>query len=156
MKVQIQKFDGCRVAVLEHKGPAESLNHSVASFIEWRKTSQLSPVSLSETYGVPHNDPNAVEPDEFRFDICGVVQEPVPENPQGVITKEIPSGRCAVLRHLGSRDHLDEKIYYLYRDWLPESGHELRDFPVYFRYLNFYPEVPENELVTDIYLPLLD
>jgi AraC family transcriptional regulator len=42
----------------------------------------------------------------------------------------------------------------LYRDWLPESGEELRDFPLFFHYHNFVHEVAEHELLTDIYLPL--
>jgi len=37
---------------------------------------------------------------------------------------------------------------------LPSSGEELRDFPLYFHYLNLLPDTPENELMTDIYLPL--
>jgi AraC family transcriptional regulator len=37
---------------------------------------------------------------------------------------------------------------------LPESGEELRDFPLFFNYLNLVPDVAEHELVTDIYLPL--
>ncbi|MCC7824005.1 GyrI-like domain-containing protein, partial [Klebsiella pneumoniae] len=45
-------------------------------------------------------------------------------------------------------------VWFLYRDWLPASGETLRDFPVYFRYLNFVHEVAEHELQTDIYLPL--
>ena len=38
--------------------------------------------------------------------------------------------------------------------WLPESGEELRDFPLYFHYLNLLPDTPPGELLTDIYLPL--
>jgi hypothetical protein len=43
----------------------------------------------------------------------------------------------------------------LYRDWLPASGEELRDFPLYFHYLNLVHEVAVHELLTDIYLPLI-
>ena len=78
----------------------------------------------------------------------------MPENPQGVSNKVIPGGRCAVVRHLGSHDRIAESAYYLYREWLPESGEELRDFPMFFHYLNLLPETHEHELVTDIYLPL--
>nr|WP_231855061.1 GyrI-like domain-containing protein [Photobacterium profundum] len=46
------------------------------------------------------------------------------------------------------------KIHYLYGQWLPESGEELRDDPCFFHYMNFFPEVSEHELITDIYLPL--
>ena len=67
---------------------------------------------------------------------------------------QIPGGRCAVVRHHGSLDTLANSVWFLYRDWLPASGETLRDFPVYFRYLNFVHEVAEHELQTDIYLPL--
>jgi AraC family transcriptional regulator len=49
---------------------------------------------------------------------------------------------------------MGESIYPLYRDWLPQSGEYLRDFPLYFHYLNLITETPEHDLVTDIYLPL--
>jgi len=37
---------------------------------------------------------------------------------------------------------------------LPESGEELRGFPMFFHCLNLQPEVAEYGLVTDIYLSL--
>jgi AraC family transcriptional regulator len=78
----------------------------------------------------------------------------VPDNPQKVINKSIPGGRCVKLRHLGSHDNMDSKIHYLYGEWLPNSDEELRDFPCFFHYINLFPEVSEHELITDIYLPL--
>jgi hypothetical protein len=79
-------------------------------------------------------------PELFRFDICGEVDSAVPENPQGVITKRIPGGRCARVRHISSTDRIGESVYPLYRKWLPESGEELRDF--------FYNHLPLPEADT--------
>jgi len=154
MQVDIIETSQINVAVFEHYGPVELLNHSISQFIEWRKTSNLSPVKTSNSYGIPFSDPNNTPSQEFRFDICGEVKKAVPENPQGVINKMIPAGRCAKLRHLGCRDNMEDKIYYLYRDWLALSGEQLRDFPCYFHYINLFPDVSEHELITDIYLPL--
>lgn len=154
MEVRIVHVEPTMVAVLEHRGAPALLNGSVQQFIEWRKASGLSPISSSRTYGIAYNDPNTTRADEFRFDICGSVTEAVTENPQGVITKTIPEGRCAVARHAGSRDRIGESVYFLYRQWLPESVEELRDFPVYFHYLNLDHDTPEHEHLTDIYLPL--
>ncbi|WP_319381821.1 AraC family transcriptional regulator [Thiomicrorhabdus sp.] len=153
-QVEVIDFPEIKIAVVEHNGSPQTLNHSIARFIEWRKSSGLSPIQSSRTFGVPFNDPNVVEPDAFCFDICGQVRQSIPPNPQGVINKVIPAGRCARLRHLGSRDHLDDKIYYLYREWLGEHQESARDFPVFFEYLNFFPEVAEHEQITDIFLPL--
>ena len=80
--------------------------------------------------------------------------EAVPDNPQGVTTKTIPGGRLAVLRYVGSHERLGESVYYLYREWLPGSGAELRDFPVYFHYLTLAPGTPEHEHQTDVCLPI--
>ncbi|MES9852420.1 MAG: GyrI-like domain-containing protein [Candidatus Thiodiazotropha sp. L084R] len=68
--------------------------------------------------------------------------------------KTYSSGRFAKVRHIGSTDRIDESIYPLYRDWLPESGEELRDFQLFFQYLKRVQDVPEHEQITDIYLPL--
>ena len=114
----------------------------------------MSPVRESQTYGVAWDDPATTEPEAFRFDICGSTLVDVPANEFGVIEKRIPGGRCAVVRHLGSTDALGKTLYPLYRDWLPASGEELRDFPRFFQYIKRMPEVSEHEQVTDVYLPL--
>ncbi len=154
MEVNIIEFEETKVAALEHRGALASVNDSVGIFIEWRKASGLSPVMSSSTFGIAYDNPDTTDPEQFRFDICGAVLEDVPANPLGVVNKVIPSGRCAVIRHHGPHDGIGVNAYYLYRVWLPESGEELRDFPLYFHYLNLLPETPEHDLVTDIYLPL--
>jgi len=142
------------VAVLEHRGAPELVNDSVMQFIEWRKQSGLSPVKTSRTFGRVYDNPATVVPEQFHFDICGEVTAKVPENLQGVKSGVIAGGRCAVIRHLGPHERIGEKIYYLYRDWLPDSGEKLRDTHLFFHYLNLRSQVAEHELVTDIYLPL--
>ncbi|MBW8365172.1 MAG: AraC family transcriptional regulator [Rhizobium sp.] len=155
MEVEIVDFETTRIAVQEHRGPIELLNDTVGQFIIWRKANGLSPVKTSRTFGIAYDNPDTTEPEKFRFDICGEVTGEVPANPQGVVAKIIPGGRCARVRHRGTHTRLGESaIYPLYRDWLPASGEELRDFPLYFHYLNLLPETPEHELVTDVYLPL--
>lgn len=154
MEVKISNFKQTRIAVLEHRGAPTLVNDSAKIFIDWRKSSGLSPVQTSQTFGIAYDNPDTTPQNDFRFDICGSVTQDIPANPQGVINKTIPEGRCAVLRHLGAHDRLSESIYYLYREWLPGSGEELRDFPLFFHYLNLMMDTPEHELVTDIYLPL--
>lgn len=154
MKVTIVEFEETRVAALEHRGPPEQVNDSARIFIEWRKASRLSPKESCKTFGVAYDNPDTTEAQDFRFDICGEVNAAVPGNPQGVVNKIIPGGRCAVARHLGSHDRIGESAYYLYREWLPGSGEELRDFPLFFHYLTLMPETSEHELMTDLYLPL--
>ncbi|MBS9423469.1 AraC family transcriptional regulator [Photorhabdus caribbeanensis] len=155
MNVKIVNFPETLVAILPHHGQPELVNATAARFIEWRKTTGLSPVTSSQTYGIAPHDPATIKGEDFRFDICGTIVAPIQEdNLFGVTNGTIPGGRCAVARHHGSHDSLSESARYLYRDWLPASGEELRDFPLYFHYLNFVHEVATHELLTDIYLPL--
>lgn len=154
MNVTIIDFEETQIATFEHRGDHELLNDSVMRFIEWRKESGLSPVQSSRTFGIAYDNPHTTEPDEFRFDICGSVHEAIPDNRFGVVNRAIPAGRCARLRHLGSHQGIGADAIYLYRDWLPESGETLRDFPLFFHYLNLITDVEEHELITDLYLPL--
>jgi len=154
MDVTIAHVEPTLVAVLEHLGAPALVNDTARRFIEWRKATGLSPAATSQTYGIVHNNPDTTPADEFRFDICGSVTEAVPDNPQGVTTKTIPGGRLAVLRHVGSHERLGESVYHLYREWLPGSGAELRDFPVYFHYLTLVPDTPEHEHQTDVCLTI--
>jgi len=155
MEVRIITTATQLVAVLEHRAAPARLTDSVMRFIDWRKSTGLSPIMSSQTYGVAYDDPEACKPEEFRFDICGTVSDPVPANSHGVITKEIPGGRCAVVRHHGSTDRIAESVYYLYRHWLPGSGETPRDFPVYFQYLDVGQDIAEAEKQTDVFLPII-
>ncbi len=155
MSVEIYDFPVTKAAMLVHRGDPLSINETAAQFIAWRKSTGLSPVRSSQTFGVAPHDPGTTSPDEFEFRICGSVSAEIAEdNAFGVVNTVIPAGRCAVLRHQGSHDALTALAQGLYRDWLPTSGEELRDFPLFFHYHNFVHEVAEHELVTDIYLPL--
>ncbi|RKP43932.1 helix-turn-helix domain-containing protein [Pararobbsia silviterrae] len=154
MQVRIVVFPETRVAALEHRGAIGHINASVRKFIDWRMQSEQSPVSSSRTFGIPRSNPDTTPPDEFRFDICGEIDEPVAPNAHGVRELMIPGGRCAVVRHVGSTDHIGETIYPIYRDWLPASGEELRDHPLFFHYLSVNPDTPQDRWQTDIYVPL--
>jgi len=154
MTPAIKTMDSIKVAVLEHRGPPASVLSTVGRFIEWRKQSNASPVAESRTFGIPYDDPDAVEPDAFRFDICGELKRPLEENDFGVVEKLIPGGRVAVVRHLGSYDTIGATVRDMYSKWLPTSGEELRDFPRYFEYVARMPIVKEHEQITDVYLPL--
>lgn len=152
MHVEIVDFPDTLVAALEHRGP-EHLSHKTAQiFIDWRRANGIGPTQ-GRTYGIHYTDPVCTLPEDYRLDICVSVDAPVTPNPQGVVTKLIPGGRCACVRHHGSRDHV-RAAEWLCREWLPGSGEELRDFPIYFHYVNVGPGLQPRDMITDVYLPL--
>jgi predicted DNA-binding transcriptional regulator AlpA len=93
-------------------------------------------------------------PAEYSVDLCVGTDQPIAANGDEIKEGEIPGGRCAVLRVVGYTDNLEPAALYLYRDWLPASGEEARDFPIYCQRLSFFPEVPEHEAVAELFLPL--
>lgn len=153
MDVQIVDFPEIKVAVLEHHGSPALEHESVGQLITWRLENRLLP-DRHRTYGVHYNDPCTTPPAEYRVDLCISVEYDVPPNPQGVINKLIPAGRCAVVRHFGLRENVSAAVY-LYEVWFPDSGESLRDFPIFFHYVNVGPQVQAHEMITDVYLPLL-
>lgn len=151
--VKIVDFPETQVAALEHKGAPSRVMETVGKFIQWRKENGPSP-KISDTYNILYDDPENVAPEEYRFDVCASIQTSVKPNAYSVIEKIIPSGRCAVLRHIGSDSSLGQGINYLYSHWLEQSEESLRDYPCFIKRVTFYPDVPEHEMIIDIYLPI--
>lgn len=149
--VRLMDFPETRLAVLEHRGDPNRIGDSIRSFIAWRKQHHLHP-SRHATFNIFYDDPYQVAPEDYRIDLCVAVDRDV--SGEGIVDKHIPAGRCARLRHVGSDDHLHASIAYLYSQWLPQSGEEPRDFPLFVQRVTFFPDVPEHEAVVDIFLPL--
>ncbi|WP_305985132.1 GyrI-like domain-containing protein [Roseibium sp. MMSF_3544] len=151
--VRIVQFPETQVAALEHRGPQSGLAVAAQRFIAWRRENGLPPTK-SATYNLLFDDPKSTPPEDFRFDFCCEFSGPVAANDFGIVRKTIPAGRCAVLEHTGSLDFAEAVIRSLYRDWLPQSREEPRDFPLFVKRLTLFPDVPEHESACEIYLPL--
>jgi AraC family transcriptional regulator len=153
-QVTIVDFIDTKIAALEHRGDPRLIGESVQRFIAWRKRSHLSP-SENATFNILYDDPSAVPPEKFRIDIGVAFDREIADNEQGIVCKTIPGGRCAMLRHTGLEDTLSESIRYLVLQWFPSSGESRRDFPIFLQRVRFFPEVPEEETVVDLFLPIL-
>ena len=55
----------------------------------------------------------------------------------------------------GSDEQLGHVFNYLYREWLVQSGEELRDSPPFCERVSFPPFVNPNEAITEVYLSLI-
>lgn len=152
-QIRLLDFPVTPVAVLEHRGDPRAIGDSIRRFIAWRKETGLRPPE-SATYNILYTDPESSAPDQYRLDLCAGTKSPVDPNAAGIVHGEIAGGRCAVLRLVGSSDDLRSAIAFLYADWLPRSGEEPRDAPLFVQRVRFFPDVPEHEAITDIFLPI--
>jgi AraC family transcriptional regulator len=151
--VTIRDVQPTKVAIMEHRGSPETLGDTIRRFIAWRRAAGLHP-RTNPTFTVWHSEGRPGQQDEYSIDLCVGIDQPIAANGEAIDTGEIPGGRCAVLRVVGYTDNLEPAALFLYRDWLPASGEEARDYPIYCQRLSFFPEVPEHETVADVFLPL--
>ncbi|WP_295938799.1 GyrI-like domain-containing protein [uncultured Alistipes sp.] len=106
-----------------------------------------------ENIVIYHNDPDISRADDLRCDVCLVIpQGPVAEGEIGV--KTIGAGQYAVFLYTGPYTGLGGAYHKICREWLPESGQELRDSPCFEKYINNPDRVPAEKLKTEIYIPI--
>jgi len=151
--VRIVSFPETPVAIMRHHGDPMLLGDTIRNFIAWRRAAGLPP-RVSATFNIMHNDPETTAPAEYRLDLCAATNHPVLANEHGVVAGHIPAGRCATVRVTGPSENLRAAAMFLYVDWLPRSGEELRDFPMFAQRVSFFPDVGEHEAITDIFVPL--
>lgn len=149
--VEIIDFAETPVIRLSYRGDPAALGGSISRFIAWRKERRAGP-QRARTFNLFYGGRD-LDPADFRIDLaCEALPGLKPSD--GMERAIIAGGRCARLRLVGVNDELEAPAIWLYREWLPASGEALRDFPLFCERSNFGPGLPENEMVTDLYLPL--
>jgi AraC family transcriptional regulator len=153
MDVQIVIFPETKVAAIEHFGPPSREHDTVRKLIAWKLEQRLLDPLKHRSYGVHYTDPRTTPPSDHHVDFCLSVEHEVGPNPFLIVNKVIPRNRCALARDIGSR-YDNKAAAYLWEKWLPQSDEKPGDFPIFFHYVNVGPNVREEEMITDVYLPL--
>ncbi len=106
-----------------------------------------------EHIGIYHDDPNITESEKLRSDVCLVIHKPA--QPKGEIgVKEIAGGQYAVFLYQGPYSNLGLVYDTIFSQWLPESGCELRNVPMFEKYGNNPDSTEPEKLKTEIYIPI--
>ncbi len=154
-RVEIQQRPDVPVGVLRHVGPPAELGETLRRFIQWRRQAGVPPW-ISATFNLLYDDPLDVGPDDFRLDLCAACPGPVADNPFRVEPAVIPGGRWAALPYRGGDDALRQAASHLYGRWLPQSGESIRDFPLTLERRTFFPDMPECDAESILFLPLAE
>ncbi|MDR6293862.1 AraC family transcriptional regulator [Inquilinus ginsengisoli] len=141
-----------RVAAVRHTGPYLEIGRSFDTLVAWARARQLLG-QATRSLGLYHDDPGAVAAADLRADACLEVPEGIAAE-DGVAILTVAGGPYAVLRHTGPYAELERSYAWLYRTWLPTSGAEPAEAPIFEEYLNDPRTTPAAELVTDIHLPI--
>jgi AraC family transcriptional regulator len=152
---QLIAFPATRIACMSHLGDPALIGQTIQRFIAWRKKHHLHP-SRYATLNILYNDPDTVAAQDFRLDLAIPLDADPGEGADGIHLQTIPAGRCAKFLITGREQDLYAGLDWLYRTWLPASGQQLRDFPLFLERIRFFPDVPEHQSEFAVYLPLQD
>lgn len=81
------------------------------------------------------------------MDFCVAVDGEVAPTSAGIVDRRFPGGRCAVVRHHGSRENGPGDVR------APRPAPR-RWQTIFFRFAEMGPNVREKEMITAVYLPL--
>jgi AraC family transcriptional regulator len=142
------------VAIMEHRGDRTTVGETAKRFHAWRKANGVSP-KTSSSFTVFRSEREPLVSGDYAMDICVETDQPIAADDRQVKPGMIPGGRCAVLRVDGTSNNHQAAGLFLYRDWLPASGEEARDFPLYCqRRLIFSPDSEGHEVFAELFLPI--
>jgi AraC family transcriptional regulator len=155
MNVTVKHIPEKRVFAVAHRGPYNTFGASFSKLQSVLEASKLEPKAWLEMVAVQYDDPAKVPPAELRGD-AGVVVEAQAELPEGLHEALIPAGRYAVTLHQGPYEQLGAAWGRFLGGWLEESGHRQGEGPIYERYLNTPMNAAPHELLTELYIGLVD
>lgn len=152
--VEIKTLPSIEVLAFPHKGSYMDVGKAFEKLFTWVGIRGLMGPEI-RSLGIYIDDPDSVAEVDLNSKACVVLPDMQAldiESPLEKVT--LAGGEYAVLRHKGPYAEMRSVYNWLYGQWLPNSGHEVADAPVFEDYLNNPREVAATELLTDIYLPL--
>ncbi len=152
LEVKIENVAEKSIAFIRHVGPYNQINRVFGKLCACAGSKGLIRPT-SEWLGIFHDDPDTTPPDKLRSDAAITVGEGVEAEGELQVGK-LAGGKYAVAIHKGPYSKLIDSYRWLYGQWLPTSGQEPGNVPCFEKYLNDPQSTAEEELLTEIYIPL--
>ena len=152
--VEIRDVPEMSLVTIDHHGSFMQIGEAFDRLFGWLAVRDLIEPNV-RLIGVYHTDPDAFAENDL-FSKAGALLDQTES-----ITIEAPiertvveAGRYACLRYKGPYADMKSAYLWLFGKWLPQSGEEVREGPVFEEYLNNPRETAPTELLTEIYMPL--
>ncbi|NIM97401.1 MAG: hypothetical protein GTO24_04745 [candidate division Zixibacteria bacterium] len=136
------------IAYLEHVGPYDQMGNLFYQLREYGASEQLA----GDVVGIYYDDPEKVPAASLRSEI-GIV---VPEGFQpdsGYKVKELPAQKVAYAILKGPYGEIAKEYPYMF-EWMEEKGYKLCGAPLREIYLEAGPDIPPEQLVTEVQIPI--
>jgi len=150
--IAIETLPATRCASVAHKGAYMQIDHAMGRlFAALAAQKMMTPDQAMRAVFL--DDPDLVPVEALRSRACSPVAQGLPLAPPLEETV-IGGGLYARLRYRGPYAAMKGAYRWLLGVWLPQSGYEPGDEPIFEVYLNNPQHVPQAELMTDIHLSL--
>ena len=151
---RIEYREDMHVYTMRHRGDYEDLDVPMGKFISFvTKNALLSKDFV--LYAIPHDNPDITENEKLRFDICAAQTKEIEISKiDWIQSKTIKGGKYAVFLHQGHPRNLLDIYNSIFGTWLYNSNIQLRDVPIFQKFLNNKYEVNEEELLVEVYVPI--
>lgn len=151
MKVEIQILGPMRLAYVPHKGPPQTVGRAFDRLMAWAGPRGLT---LPAHWGVAVWTGDMINtPPEDQAAIAGLTVGPEVQADETVAIYEVPGGRHAVVLYKGPFVHIGRAHDLLFA-WLPASGEEPADRPLFEINFNDPRRTAPEDLLTQVCLPL--
>jgi AraC family transcriptional regulator len=153
MEARITSLEPARVAFVRHVGSYSEVGSAWQRIHAWAgQRGLLRPDARA--FGLCHGDPDTTPPERLRYDACIEVGPDVQPD-GGIEVQDVAGGRYAVATHRGSYAKLAETYGALREEWMPANRLALaEDRPSVEVYRNNPQQTPEDELLTDVHVPV--
>lgn len=153
MDVEIKQMPELRVGAVHHKGPYNQIPQAFERLGSLAGPAGLIQQPGTAMLGIYHDDPETTPQAELRSDAGLIVPEHV-RLPAGLTEQRIAAGRYACTTHVGPYDQLGDVWARFMGEWLPASGHRVRDAASLEIYRNTPMTAPPEQLRTEMYIPI--
>ncbi|WP_130620453.1 AraC family transcriptional regulator [Dyella amyloliquefaciens] len=153
LKVEVVSVDPFRVMAMRYTGHQVDLDRAYERLFQWAAAQGVLE-RMAGIYGVPHDEVRETPAEQCRFDCALAFTGDAFEGDALVWPLALGGGTWARCRHVGSYNALDLATDRFIADWLPGSGHALRDELPFRHFLDDPEQTPEAVLRADIYLPV--
>jgi AraC family transcriptional regulator len=154
LQVELRQMAAQALVVVPHRGPyiriGEAFERLLSHVARQRRHASAAATCL---VGVYLDDPATVSASALRS-MAGLQGDDGADWQPPLQAWVLPAGPCAVLRYRGPYASMHAAYRWLFGQWLPHSGQQPAEHPLYEVYLNDPRQVAPADLLTDIHLPL--
>lgn len=155
LQVEVVSLEPFEVVALRNRGAFADLDQAYGALFEWAAGAGLVE-SIIGLHGIPWGDHRDLPPETLEFDCVIRLDGELAVAPDAPLRREtLAGGLFARLHHVGPYEGLEEAVDGVLADWLPDSGHVLRDAPIRYDFLDDPETVPAPLLRADILVPLV-